>query len=111
MWLHPDSAAARGVADGANVRVFNERGATILPVCVTDRFVRGVVSLVEGARFAPDVEGRDTRGCANVLSADRSALSGASTYNTCQVEVELVPCPSRSARAPRFPRPVAPPRH
>jgi anaerobic dimethyl sulfoxide reductase subunit A len=32
--------------------------------------------------------GTDTRGCANVPTADRSAPSGASTYNTCQVEVE-----------------------
>ena len=44
--------------------------------------------LKEGAWFTPDAEGRDTRGCANVLTADRSAPSGASTYNTCQVEVE-----------------------
>jgi anaerobic dimethyl sulfoxide reductase subunit A len=91
VWLHPDDAAARGIADGAKVRVFNQRGATILPVRVTDRIVRGVVSLKEGAWFTPDAEGRDTRGCANVLTADRSAPSGASTYNTCQVEVEPAP--------------------
>ena len=91
VWLHPDDAAARGIADGAKVRVFNERGATILPVRVTDRIVRGVVCLKEGAWFTPDAEGRDTRGRANVLTADRSAPSGASTYNTCQVEVEAAP--------------------
>jgi anaerobic dimethyl sulfoxide reductase subunit A len=71
--------------------VFNQRGATIPPVRVTDRIVRGVVSLKEGAWFTPDAEGRDTRGCANVLTADRSAPSGASTYNTCQVEFEPAP--------------------
>jgi len=91
VWLHPDDAAARGIADGAKVRVFNERGATILPVRVTDRIVRGVVCIKEGAWFTPDAEGRDTRGCANVLTADRSAPSGASTYNTCEVEVEPAP--------------------
>ncbi len=38
-----------------------------------------------------DGEGNDTRGCANVLAADRSAPSGATTYNTCQVEIEALP--------------------
>ncbi len=88
VWLHPDDAAARGIRDGARVRVFNERGATIVPVRVTDRIARGVVCLKEGAWFTPDERGQDTRGCANVLTADRSAPSGASTYNTCQVQVE-----------------------
>jgi anaerobic dimethyl sulfoxide reductase subunit A len=91
VWLHPDDAAARGIADRANVRVFNERGSTILPVRVTARIARGVVCMKEGAWFTPDAEGRDTRGCANVLTADRSAPSGASTYNTCQVEIEPAP--------------------
>ena len=88
VWIHPDEAAARGIADGERVRVFNDRGATILPARVTDRIARGVVSIKEGAWFTPDAVGQDTRGCANVLTADRSAASGATTYNTCQVEVE-----------------------
>ena len=55
VWLHPDDAAARGIADGAKVRVFNQRGATILPVRVTDRIVRGsCVSRKEpGSRRTP----------------------------------------------------------
>ena len=31
--------------------------------------------------------GTDTRGCANVLTDDRSAPCGATTYNTNQVDV------------------------
>ena len=88
VWLHPDDAAVRGIVDGDPVRVFNRRGATVLPARVTDRIARGVVCMKEGAWFTPDADGQDTRGCANVLTADRSAPSGASTYNTCQVEVE-----------------------
>jgi formylmethanofuran dehydrogenase subunit D len=106
VWLHPDDAAARGIADGAKVRVFNQRGATIVPVRVTDRIVRGVVSLREGAWFTADAEGRDTRGCANVLTADRSAPSGASTYNTGQVEVEPAPCPGALSASASVSRPV-----
>lgn len=88
VWLHPDDAQARGIVHGGRVRVFNTRGATILPARVTDRIAPGVVCIKEGVWFTPNAEGDDTRGCANVLTMDRSAPSGASTYNTCQVQVE-----------------------
>jgi anaerobic dimethyl sulfoxide reductase subunit A len=87
VWLHPDDAAARGIADGQRVRVFNERGATELPVRVTDRIASGVVSIREGAWFALDPEGRDTHGCSNMLTADRASPAGASPFNTCFVDV------------------------
>jgi anaerobic dimethyl sulfoxide reductase subunit A len=77
----------RGIANGERVRVFNGNGATILPARVTDRIARGVVSIKEGAWFAPDDRGSDTNGCANVLTSDRSAPCGATTYNTNEVEV------------------------
>ena len=38
----------------------------------------------------PDGEGTDTRGCANVLTDDRSAPCGATTYNTNLVEIAPV---------------------
>jgi anaerobic selenocysteine-containing dehydrogenase len=41
--LHPVDAAARGVADGATVRVFNERGDYLCKAAVTDRARAGVV--------------------------------------------------------------------
>jgi anaerobic dimethyl sulfoxide reductase subunit A len=89
IWLNTADAKARGIADGALVRVFNARGATLLPAHVTNRIAPGVVSIKEGAWFAPNGNGTDTQGCANVLSDDRSAPCGATTYNTNQVEVEL----------------------
>ena len=88
--MNPGDAAARGIADGDDVRVFNERGATILPARVTDRIAPGVVSIKEGAWFTPGQGGTDTQGCANVLTADRSAPCGATTYNTNEVEIEAV---------------------
>jgi anaerobic dimethyl sulfoxide reductase subunit A len=87
VWIHPADAAARGIRDGERVRVWNERGRTVLPVRVTDRIAQGVVSIKEGAWFTPADDGGDRRGCANVLTEDRSAPSGATTYNTCLVEV------------------------
>ena len=90
VWLHPADAEARGIADGDRVRVFNAHGATVLPARVTDRIAPGVVSIKEGAWFTPDRQGDDVRGCANVLTEDRSAPCGATTYNTNEVEVALV---------------------
>ena len=91
VWLHTADAAARGIADGQRVRVFNDRGATVLPAKVTDRIAPGVVSIREGAWFTPDERGDDGKGCANVLTDDRSAPCGATTYNTCLVQVEPAP--------------------
>jgi len=91
VWVHPEDAAARGIADGQRVRVFNDRGSTVLPARVTDRIARGVVSIKEGAWFTPDPGGSDVRGCANVLCSERAAPSAASTYNTCLVDITLLP--------------------
>jgi anaerobic dimethyl sulfoxide reductase subunit A len=87
VWLHPDDARARGITDGQRVRIFNERGATELPVRVTDRIAPGVVSIKEGAWFALDPRGDDTRGCANMLTPDEASPAGAAPFNTCFVEV------------------------
>jgi anaerobic dimethyl sulfoxide reductase subunit A len=88
VWMHIEDAKARGIVDGQKVRVFNDRGATVLPVKVTDRIAMGVVSIKEGAWFTPDGAGSDTTGCANALTHDRSAPCGATTYNTNVVEIE-----------------------
>jgi anaerobic dimethyl sulfoxide reductase subunit A len=87
VWLHPDDAAARGIADGQRVRVFNDGGVTELPAHVTDRIAPGVVSLREGAWFALDPQGHDTRGCSNVLTPDRASPAGATPFNSCFVDV------------------------
>jgi anaerobic dimethyl sulfoxide reductase subunit A len=46
-----------------------------------------VVSIKEGAWFTPDTVGSDTRGCANVLTADRTSPAGAAPFNSCFVDV------------------------
>jgi anaerobic dimethyl sulfoxide reductase subunit A len=88
LWMHPEDAAARGVADGQRVCVFNHRGRTLIPVRVTDRIAPGVVSIKEGAWFSLDALGRDTAGCSNLLTPDRSSPAGATPFNSCFVEVE-----------------------
>jgi anaerobic dimethyl sulfoxide reductase subunit A len=87
VWMNTGDAAARGIVDGQSVRVFNDRGASILPARVTDRIAPGVVSMKDGAWFTPNKDGDDTQGCANVLMNDRSSPAGASTYNSNWVEI------------------------
>ena len=88
VWIHPADAGKRKIRNGQAVRVFNDIGATILLAEVTPRIAPGCVSIKEGAWFTPDPTGTDRKGCSNVLTSDRSAPSGATTYNTNQVEIE-----------------------
>src|SRR5207253_10039811 len=68
--LHPDDAGRRGLADGARVRLFNERGAVGLVLRVSDEVLPGVV-LVPGQR--PD--GETIAGTVNMLCSDRDRKS------------------------------------
>jgi anaerobic dimethyl sulfoxide reductase subunit A len=90
VWINPTDAKPRGIKDGQLVRIFSAHGATVLPARVTGRIAPGVVAIKEGAWFMPDEDGTDRSGCANAVTADRSAPCGATTYNTNQVEVEAV---------------------
>jgi anaerobic selenocysteine-containing dehydrogenase len=42
--IHPDDARARGLTDGALVKVWTDLGEVHLPLHVTDAICRGVVS-------------------------------------------------------------------
>jgi anaerobic dimethyl sulfoxide reductase subunit A len=91
VWISVTDAAARGITDGHMVRVFNDRGATLLPARVTNRIASGVVSIKEGAWLTLDATGTDTNGCANVLTPDHASPAGASPFNTCFVDIAPLP--------------------
>ncbi len=89
LWLHPQDAAPRGIADGSPVRVFNRRGQCVLPACVTPRILPGTAAMPQGGWFAPDKNGVDRRGCINVLTSQRpTPLAFGNGQNTALVEVE-----------------------
>lgn len=88
LWLNAQDAAARGIADGDEVRVFNARGELIVPAAVGERIMPGVVALGEGAWYTPDAQGRDRGGCPNVLIKDACSPGGAFLYNGCLVQAE-----------------------
>ena len=86
--INPRDAARRGIAEGDLLRVFNGRGQTLVPARVSGRVMPGVVSLDQGAWYAPDGAGIDRGGCANVLTRDLPSPGGAFPSNTALVEVE-----------------------
>ncbi len=71
--IHPDDAAARGVADGDVVELFNDRGRCLAGARVTDDVARGCLFLWTGAWYDPDFDDadhRDRHGNPNVLTHD-----------------------------------------
>ena len=89
VWMHPEDAKARGLADGMAVRVYNDRGETLLPVKITDRIVRGAAAISQGAWYAPDRKGRDRGGSINVLTSSHpTPLSHGNTQHSILVEIE-----------------------
>ena len=87
-------AAARGIADGDVVRVFNERGQTLAGAVVTDDLMPGVVRLAQGSWYDPDRPGEigalDKYGSCNQLTRDipSSPIGQATTAHTALVQVE-----------------------
>ncbi len=95
--IHPDDAAARGIADGDVVRIFNDRGACLAGAEITTDNRPGVISLSTGAWFDPVRPGAlddlDRHGNPNVLTADygTSRLSQGPAPGTTLVEMEPYP--------------------
>jgi biotin/methionine sulfoxide reductase len=97
--IHPDDAAARGIADGDVVRLYNDRGACLAGAVLSDALRPGVVQLSTGAWFDPawlDEAGPTAdrplcvHGNPNVLTADvcTSRLAQGSTGQLTRVEIE-----------------------
>ncbi len=106
--IHPDDAAARGIADGDMLRVFNDRGACLAAAKLSDRIRRGVVRLSTGAWFDPADAGSnmplEKHGNPNALTLDigASKLSQGCIAQTCLVEIERFdgPAPAVTAHQP-----------
>ncbi len=91
--MHPADAAARGLADGQVVRVFNDRGACLGGLRLDDRLLRGVAAMATGAWFDPLEPGVPGSLCVhgnpNVLTQDvgTSRLGQGPSAQSCLVEV------------------------
>jgi biotin/methionine sulfoxide reductase len=104
--MNSADADARGLADGQVVRVFNDRGACLAGLRVTDAVMPGVARLSTGAWFDPAPDGRlERHGNPNVLTLDigASGLSQGCIAQTCLVEVEAAPADPPAVEAHRLP--------
>jgi len=89
LFINPVDAEARGIRNGDMVKVFNERGATMVRCRLTRRIMPGVIALPQGAWWTPDENGVDRRGSVNVLTSERwSPLAFGNTQHTIMAQVE-----------------------
>ena len=90
--IHPDDAAARGIADGDVVELFNGRGRCLAGARVTGDIAKGSLFLWTGAWYDPDFDApqhRDRHGNPNVLTCDArtSSLAQGPAAHSALVEV------------------------
>jgi biotin/methionine sulfoxide reductase len=92
--MHLQDAAARGLRDGDIVRIFNDRGACLAGLIVSDGIRPGVIQLPTGAWYDPEHAGEgasmDKHGNPNMLTIDKgtSKLAQGPIAHTALVEVE-----------------------
>jgi biotin/methionine sulfoxide reductase len=93
--MHPADAAARGIASGDVVRLFNARGACLSVAVLTEEVRQGVAQLSTGAWYDPDDPDADgplcVHGNPNVLTRDvgTSRLAQGCTGQITCVDIEL----------------------
>jgi anaerobic selenocysteine-containing dehydrogenase len=83
--MHPRDAAARGIADGDMVRVFNDRGSYRLRARINGKPRPGVVVApsVWWKKYSPDGQNAN-----NLTSQRTSDLGRGATFYDCRVQVE-----------------------
>ncbi|EHD22869.1 MULTISPECIES: molybdopterin guanine dinucleotide-containing S/N-oxide reductase [Brenneria] len=97
LYMHPQDAAARGINEGFQVEVSNDRGRIYAGVRITDGVTPGVVIMATGAWFDPGFGQKEWHpveqsGNANVLTLDigTSSLTQGPNAMSCLVEVAPV---------------------
>ena len=84
--MHPDDAAARGLENGAPVKVWNDLGEVHLPLRITDAVRPGVVCSAKGAWFKTTDNGQTVSALAPATKAD---IAEGACYNDTRVEVAV----------------------
>ncbi|NOT58401.1 MAG: molybdopterin-dependent oxidoreductase [Deltaproteobacteria bacterium] len=82
--MHPQDAAARHLQDGMEVRVFNDRGAFLLPLKISRNVAPGTVTTFWG--WWDKLSGGKGN-VNNVTSTKLTDLGGGATFYDCRVQV------------------------
>ncbi len=92
-------AAARGIADGERVRVFNHRGALFVTAAVSDRLQPGLVAMPFGW-WAGSADGRTVNVLTNAAVGGHDSDVGSAAFHDTLVEVEPAPGTRQTADGP-----------
>ncbi|MBN9306729.1 MAG: biotin transporter BioY [Devosia sp. 67-54] len=107
--MHPADAAQRGLRDGDVVRAFNDRGACLASLSVSEMMMPGVVRMPTGAWYDPedyaDPAALEKAGNPNVLTRDAGTSSLAQGPSPLSVLVEV----ERAATTPPVSAHAVPP--
>src|SRR6056297_315935 len=91
VFMNPWDAEKRGIQNGEEILVYNDRGKIRIPCRITPKIMPGVLNIPQGAWWSPDKEGVDRRGNINVLTSHRwTPLAYGNAQHTIMVEVEKI---------------------
>ena len=85
--LHPDEAAARGLAAGERVRVLNQRGEVHCRLKLSDAIRPGVAAIPKGAWARASLNGLTATA---LCPDDGQVVGGAACFNDARVEVQAL---------------------
>ena len=92
--VHPDDAAALGLADGRDARITSKAGEVVVPILVTDEMIPGTVALPHGWGHSGSWQRANAAGgatsnfLASSLAEDVETLSGSTVLNGIPVRIE-----------------------
>lgn len=86
--MNPVDAGLRGIKEQDTVRVYNDHGALLRRVHVTERVMAGVIMLAQGAWVDIDEDGNCRGGAANILTGDYASGPNIESWQACIAEVE-----------------------
>jgi anaerobic dimethyl sulfoxide reductase subunit A len=91
VFVNPLDATARGLSNGDQVRVFNDRGELRIKCRITRRIMPGVIAIPQGAWWSPTAKGIDEGGSVNVLTSERwTPLAFGNAQHTVMAELAKV---------------------
>jgi trimethylamine-N-oxide reductase (cytochrome c) len=90
LWIHPATAAKRGIESGDIVKVYNDRGTELFGAYVTERIIPGAVSADHGAHVDQITDRLDRGGSTDLISPTgiSSSNSGGMVVSGYLVEAE-----------------------
>jgi anaerobic dimethyl sulfoxide reductase subunit A len=86
--MNPVDAGLRGIKEQDTVRVYNDHGALLRRVHVTERGMAGGIMLAQGAWVDIDEDGNCRGGAANILTGDYASGPNIESWQACIAEVE-----------------------